>query len=276
MIQISDLNFSYKKSKPIFSDINLNISSGNIYGLLGENGVGKTTLLRLMCGLLFPNSGSCQTFDNESKKRLPQMLEQIFYLPEVFDIPAIKISEYEKIYSPLYPNFNHNAFYDFLEKFSVDINNKKMKHLSFGQQKKVMIAFALACKCRLLLLDEPTNGLDIPSKTIFRKLLADNLNENSTFIISTHQVRDLENLIDPIIILEHNQILLNHSVQEITQKLNFIVEPQPTQNALYFEQTPGGYLSVEPNNNGTESILNIEALFNTAIKNKEYLKTNFR
>ena len=274
MIQITNLNFGYNKDNSIFSDINLTISQGNIYGLLGENGVGKTTLLRLIAGLLFPNSGRCETFGNESKKRLPNMLEKIYYLPEIMDTPAIKISEYEKIYSPLYPNFNHTKFIEYLDIFSID-TKKKMKEFSHGQQKKSMIAFALACKTPLLLMDEPTNGLDIPSKSIFRQLITDNIDDNTTFIISTHQVRDLENLIDPIIILERNQILLNNTINEITNKLKFTIEPQPTANSLHYEQTLGGFLCVEPNADKQETNVNIELLFNAAVKNKEYFKNNF-
>jgi ABC-2 type transport system ATP-binding protein len=274
MVTITDLSFAYNRKNSIFSNINLTISAGNIYGLLGENGVGKTTLLRLICGLLFPNSGSCETFGSESKKRFPDMLEKIYYLPEVFDVPSIKISEYVKIYSELYSNFNHAKFEEYLEKFNID-TKKKMNNFSFGQQKKSLIAFALACNTQLILLDEPTNGLDIPSKSIFRQLITDAVNENTTFIVSTHQVRDLENLIDPIIILEHNQILLNNTVAEITDKLKFTLTPEPSQNALHSEQTLGGYLSVEANNDNQDSNLNIETLFNAAIKNKEFFKNTF-
>lgn len=275
MIKITDLNFGYNKNNPVFTNINLNITTGNIYGLFGENGVGKTTLLRLICGLLFPNSGSCETFGSESKKRLPEMLAKIYYLPEIFDIPAIKIMEYGKIYGELYPNFKQNKFEEYLEKFDINIK-KKMKDFSHGQQKKSMIAFALACKTALLLMDEPTNGLDIPSKSIFRQLIAEAIDEQTTFIISTHQVRDLENLIDPIIILEQNQILLNNTVAEITNKLKFVIRDEPSTNALYYEQALGGFLCVEPNTDNQDSKLNIEVLFNAAIKNKDFFKTNFQ
>jgi ABC-2 type transport system ATP-binding protein len=273
MIQIQNLNYHYKKGKPIFTDISLNIKEGNIYGLLGENGVGKTTLLRIISGLLIPNKGTCQVFGYDAKKRLPQMLAVIYYLPEELSVPSISAIKYGKIYGDLYPNFDTEEYHRLLEQFSIDCK-KVIDKQSFGQQKKTMIAFALACNTKFLLMDEPTNGLDIPSKSIFRQAIAETLNNDRTIIISTHQVRDLENLIDPIINLENNQILLNNTVSEITKKLKFSVQQEKSATALYQEQTLGGFFCVEQNNDETESNINIEALFNAALCNKEYFKNN--
>ena len=275
MIKISNLHFRYnKRQAPVISGIDLEILPGNIYGLLGENGVGKTTLLRLMCGLLFPSSGTCTVFGMESRKRLPDMLEKIYYLPEVLSIPTMNIIDYGKTYGKLYPNFNTEQFLYYLEKFNIDLK-KKMKNLSHGQQKKSLIAFSLACNTPLLFLDEPTNGLDIPSKSIFRQLLAESINDSRSIVISTHQVLDLENLIDPIIILEFNQILLNNTVAEISEKLKFTLQEQAPPSALYSEQTLGGFLSVEPNNDNSNTKINIELLFNAAISNKDFFKQTF-
>ncbi|MPM76576.1 hypothetical protein SDC9_123575 [bioreactor metagenome] len=165
-------------------------------------------------------------------------------------------------------------FESYLERFSID-TKKKMKQQSHGQQKKSIIAFALTCNTPLLLMDEPTNGLDIPSKSIFRQLIAEAIDESTTIVISTHQVRDLENLIDPIIILEFNQILLNNTVAEISEKLKFTVEAEPSSSVLYSERALGGFLCVAPNTDATDSKLNIEILFNAAISNKDFFKQTF-
>ena len=293
MINIQNLNFHYKAKNPIYSGLNMELREGNIYGLLGENGVGKTTLLKLISGLLFPNEGHVLTFDFEAKKRNPNMLEKIYFLPETYTLPKIKMSEYIKLYAPFYPKFDHQKLAEYVNVFGLS-NKQKLNEFSHGQQKKWLLAFGMATNTELLLMDEPTNGLDIPSKGQFRQLMAEAMSEEKTVVISTHQVRDLENLIDPIIILEHNQVLLNNSIDEISQKLKFVLRESdastlrqaqcPSTSAdtelaevstLYSEPTVGGFWCVEQNTDGIESKVNIELLFNAAIKNKELFKKLF-
>jgi len=274
MIKIQDLNFHYKASQPIYSGLNMVLQRGNIYGLLGENGVGKTTLLKLISGLLFPTTGHCSTFDLEAKKRYPEMLEKIYFIPEVYTLPKIKMSEYVNLYASFYPKFDYQKLNEYVDVFGLS-QTKKLSEFSHGQQKKWLIAFGLATNTELLLMDEPTNGLDIPSKSLFRQLLVEAMNDQKTVIISTHQVRDLENLIDPIIILEHNQVLLNNSIDEISQKLKFVLNEKSSDVTLYAEPAVGGVWCVEPNTDGIESKVNIELLFNAAILNKELFKKLF-
>ena len=275
MIEIRNLNFSYKKT-PVFSNINLSFPQGNIYGLLGENGVGKTTLLKLICGLLRPTEGSCTVDGITSQQRLPEMLQRVVFLPDEVSLPDGKTpQQYVNELAPFYPNFAQGTFLHLMEELEVE-PDRKFKEMSFGQQKKSLIAAALSLGTDYVLFDEPTNGLDIPSKAQFRQILSRRFEERNTIIISTHQVKDVENLIDPIVILSNNAVLLDASVQRIQEKLFFEYGGEQRQDALYSEMQPGGYLNVVPNSTGEESQINIEALFNAVLRNKNVFRELFK
>ncbi len=274
MIEIRKLNFSYKKT-PVFSNINLSFPQGNIYGLLGENGVGKTTLLKLICGLLRPTEGSCTVDGITSQQRLPEMLQRVVFLPDEVSLPDGKTpQQYVNELAPFYPNFAQGTFLHLMEELEVE-PDRKFKEMSFGQQKKSLIAASLSLGTDYVLFDEPTNGLDIPSKAQFRQILSRRFEERNTIIISTHQVKDVENLIDPIVILSNNAVLLDASVQRIQEKLFFEYGGEQRQDALYSEMQPGGYLNVVPNSTGEESHINIEALFNAVLRNKRVINELF-
>lgn len=273
MITIKNLTFYYNKRRPIFDNVSFDMKSG-IYGLLGENGVGKTTLLHMISGLRFPKSGSCKVDNHETCFRNPNMLQQLFFLPEEYQAPSLSVDKFAKLNSSFYPNFSEEQFRKYLDEFHVE-SDRKMSDLSFGQKKKALISYALALNTPITLLDEPTNGLDIPSKSQFRKIIASAFDENKIILISTHQVRDLESLIDPIIILDRNQVLLNNSVEEITRKLKFSHSATIPPAYLYCEQTMQGYASVSYNTDQEESTLNIEALFNAVVTNKAKFKELF-
>ena len=275
MIEIRNLNFSYKKT-PVFSNINLSFPQGSIYGLLGENGVGKTTLLKLICGLLRPTEGSCTVDGLTSQDRLPEMLQRIVFLPDEVSLPDGRTpQQYIDELAPFYPGFAQGTFLHLMDELEVE-PNRKFKEMSFGQQKKSLIAASLSLGTDYVLFDEPTNVLDIPRKAQFRQILSRRLEDRNTIIISTHQVKDVENLIDPIVILSNNAVLLDASVQRIQEKLFFEYGGEKRQDALYSEMQPGGYLNVIPNNTGEESQLNIEALFNAVLRNKNIFKELFK
>ena len=275
MIEIRNLAFSYKKS-PVFSGINLTFPEGSIYGLLGENGVGKTTLLKLICGLQRPVEGSVTIDGLTSYERLPEMLQRIVFLPDEVSLPDGRTpQQYVDELAPFYPNFAQGTFLHLMDELEVD-PARKFKEMSFGQQKKSLIAASLSLGTDYVLFDEPTNGLDIPSKAQFRQILSRRFEERNTIIISTHQVKDVENLIDPIVILNNNAVLLDASVQRIQQKLFFEYGGEQRQDALYSEMQPGGYLNVVPNTTGEESQINIEALFNAVLRNKNVFRELFK
>lgn len=270
MIEIKDLAFSYGKT-PILKSITTTLEEGRIYGLLGENGVGKTTLLTLLCGLKKVCSGSITTDGENPFDRTPTLLQNQFYLPDEVLPVAMKAECFAKERGAFWPDYDHSKFLEIMKEFEND-PAKKMNQMSAGQLKKTYISLALACGCKYIFMDEPTNGLDIPSKTQFRSAIMKYTSDDSTIVISTHQVRDLENIIDPIIILDRQDVLLNASVEEITSKLYFDYGTQLHPESLYSEQLPGGFIQVYPNTTGEDSKINVEALFNAVHKNKELIK----
>lgn len=308
MIKIENLKFSYG-SKSIFEGVSTELKPGMIYGLLGQNGVGKTTLLKLLAGLLKPQEGSCTIEIPQSgaaqqggtqrqygaerqdgaamqcgaaqparlipHRRRPDFLEKVFYLPEDVVAPGVKIETYVKNTCSFYPNFSYEKFARIADEFKVETDCKFNK-LSFGQQKKAFIAMALSMGTEVLLLDEPSNGLDIPSKIALRKSIAENITEEQTVIISTHQVKDLESIIDPIIILDHKGVLLNRSVEEISERLHFSLSANKCKEALYSQQQFNGFLTIKENLNGEETKPDLEALFNCCLSNKERIKELFK
>lgn len=273
MIKVNDLAFSYG-AKAVLDNINLTLEEGRIYGLLGENGVGKTTLLTLLCGLKKPQRGSIEADGISPWSRDPEWLQNIIYLPDEPAAVGEKAMAWARSRSVFWPKFDLGKFATIMDEFETD-KNQKLSTMSTGQLKKTYISFALASNARYLFMDEPTNGLDIPSKSQFRSAVLKHTAEDSTLVISTHQVRDLENIIDPIIILEPQDVLLNASLEEIAAKLYFDYGTTLHPESLFSEQLPGGFIQVYPNTAGRDSKVSIEALFNAAHNNRETVKALF-
>lgn len=269
MIEISDLTYRYKGKSPLFQQLNLKLNPGNIYGLLGKNGAGKSTLLKLISGLLFPQQGDIKVVDYRPSDRYPQFLREVYFLSEEFDLPDFTIEQYVQKIAPFYPRFNKEAFDQYMEEFKLPYD-QKLQTLSYGQKKKFLLSFGLATDCKLLILDEPTNGIDIPSKSLFRKLVANAIHEDRTFIISTHQVKDMENLIDPLIVLDEGEIIFNETYESIVSRIAVRrVSELPDEGVLYSESQLGGYTVVMENMGEEETNLNLELLFNAVIQSKE-------
>ncbi len=263
MITLKELSFSYSRKKEVLDRINLEVGSGHICGLLGKNGEGKTTLLNLLSGQIFPDQGSCLALEEIPSERNARFLQQIFLLPEEISMPEVTAIEYIKMYAPFYPTFRDDICKACVESFEINLSDRLSK-MSQGQRKKVAITLALAAHTPLLLMDEPTNGLDIPSKATFRRQVASLVNDDQTVIISTHQVRDLESLIDTVLILDQRQILLNKTLNEIGEKLYF-GPLLPEEKALYSEPTSQGTIGVTARDGKEETAVSLELLFNAAI-----------
>jgi ABC-2 type transport system ATP-binding protein len=275
MITLHKLGFGYGRHK-LFTGLDLQLAPGGIHGLLGKNGVGKTTLLKLISGLRFAQEGECRVWGYDPRKRSPGLLEDLYFVPEEIFVPPITMKTYESIYAPFYPRFDRSTLHGYVLEFDLD-SNKKLTELSYGQKKKFLLAFGLATNCRLLLLDEPTNGLDIPSKSQFRKIMASTLTDDRIIIVSTHQVRDMENLIDTIIILEDGTIIFNQSISAITKRLVVQVEHDlsDAEHVIYSSEVLGGYAVVRENIAGEESRIELETLFNAVIANRDEINRLF-
>ena len=260
MIKTEGLTFGYKARRNVLNNISLELGEGHIHGLLGCNGIGKTTLLKLICGIMRPNSGTVRVCGVDPMTRKPEMFADMLIVPEEFDLPNLSLEHYAEIMKPFYPRFDIGAMRGYAEALKVNTVDR-LHSMSMGQRKKAYIAFALACNVRILLMDEPTNGLDIPSKSIFRRLLASYVDESRMVVISTHQVADVESLLDNIVILDTKGVALAATTTEICNKLKF-GRAEESDSVLYKEMTIAGEMAVMENRAGEDTQLNIELLFN--------------
>ncbi|MDE7154615.1 MAG: ABC transporter ATP-binding protein [Muribaculaceae bacterium] len=280
MIECNNLTFSYRKATPILKEFNLTLENGGIYGLLGKNGAGKSTLLYLMCGLLTPAAGEVLVNGVNVRRRLPSTLRDIFLVPEEFDLPSITLEDYCRINAPFYPDFSMEALKRNLETFEMP-EKIHLGYLSMGQKKKAYMCFALACNTPILIMDEPTNGLDITSKVQFRRFLAAQMNENRIILISTHQVHDVELLLDHIVIVDNRQLLLNRKTSEITSRLRFFntlgAPDTDDPRLLYSARGVGGFANIARREDplDEETDLNLESLYELCCRNPKLVENIF-
>ncbi|HBD96326.1 MAG: hypothetical protein A2015_15495 [Spirochaetes bacterium GWF1_31_7] len=262
MVSLNNVSFAYG-SKKLFNNVSLTINEGKIYGLIGKNGSGKTSLLKIISGLLFPHSGEAIVLNHKSSDRRPEVASQIFFIPESFFLPNTTGKMYATLNAPFYPAFSFDKF----NEFSID-NTKLLHTLSFGQKKKFMLAFGFATGAKILIFDEPTNGLDIPSQKMIRKILADFINENRSVIISTHHFRELENIFDEILVLDEGSILIQSDINKLTSgiavKLLPSLEESP-EYVIYSEKIPGGYSALVVDENAQADHGVLEYLLNAVL-----------
>jgi ABC-2 type transport system ATP-binding protein len=277
MLNLENITFRYRK-KTVFKDFSLTVGNGRVCGLLGKNGAGKSTLLYLMTGLLHPQKGKVMFNNADVSRRLPSMLSDVFLVPEEFTLPAVPLKEYVSLNKNFYPRFSEEQLKQNLSHFEMDADLKaNLGALSLGQKKKVFMSFALAANTTLLLMDEPTNGLDIPGKSQFRRFIASNMNDERTVLISTHQVQDIEKLVEHVIILDNSELLLDATVEDICSKLAFISDaPEDNfENALFVAPSVQGFSAILPNDGAEESNLSLELLFNATLSRRNEVKCLF-
>ena len=277
MIQVENISFSYRRGrKDVLHDFSLSLEKGRVYGLLGKNGAGKSTLLYLMSGLLTPKSGQVRFHDVDVRRRLPVTLQDMFLVPEEFELPPISLISYVELNSTFYPRFSREDMVKYLHYFEMD-QDIDLGALSMGQKKKVFLSFALATNTSLLLMDEPTNGLDIPGKSQFRKFIASGMSDDRTIIVSTHQVRDIDKILDHVVIMDNSRVLLDESTAEICSKFLFTESDDRAlaSDAIYALPSVQGNFLMLPNVDGEESEINLELLFGAALTVPERIKGMF-
>ncbi len=277
MIRIEDISFAYRKGrKQVFRHFNAGLELGGIYGLLGKNGAGKSTLLHLMAGLVAPSEGKVLLHGEEMSKRSVTSLQSLFLVPEEFSLPAVSLDRYVRYMAPFYPRFSAEILKRALDCFELS-GDLHLDRLSMGQRKKVFVSFALAANTEWLLLDEPTNGLDIPGKRQFRKILVQEMNEERGVVISTHQVQDVEHLLDRLLIVDQGQALLQKTVAEVCETVRFAQtsDPDLLRRAIYQLPSLQGASVLLPNEDGVESNLDLELLFNALMEKREEVTALF-
>ena len=274
MIEVENLSFSYGKRRArVLKDFSMKLNQGSVYGLLGKNGTGKSTLLYLMAGLLRPQTGTILYKGVDVNQRCLDTLQDMFLVPEEFALPNVSLKQYVKLNAPFYPHFSDELLNACLRDFDMN-EDIHLGELSMGQKKKAFMCFALATNTSLLMMDEPTNGLDIPSKSQFRKVIASGMSDEKAVIVSTHQVRDIDSLLDHVLIMDGTKLLLNESVSAICEKLYFAEQGMndPTDGALYVQPSVHGNSVILPNEFGEDSNMNLEVLFNAMLAERERMQ----
>jgi ABC-2 type transport system ATP-binding protein len=256
----------YRPRRPVLKGLDGKFADGNVHGVLGANGVGKTTLLKTLCGLLVPSAGKVSVDGISATRRLPSTLSGMFFVPEEFDLPPVSLARYVGGTAPLYPKFSREAFESNCRELEIDPSSR-LDAMSMGQRKKALIAFALSTGVECLLMDEPTNGLDIPGKSTLRRLLAAEAARGTTIIISTHQVADLEKLVDSVTIMDNNGIILAATTLEIERRFAFGIVDK-NDDCLYKEESLMGTIGVTENRTDRETSVDLALLFNAVVRNR--------
>ena len=240
-LQMQGLRFGY--SSPLFDNFNAAIEGPGIYGLFGRNGTGKSTLLKLLSGLLTPHDGLLRVLGYTPRQRAAEFLAQIYLLPEEFHLPDLKPAALPRNQGVFYPRFDASLFQSYLDELEVPAD-QRFSQMSLGQKKKATIAFALATLTPVLLMDEPTNGLDIVSRAQFKRLMGRTEHAGRIVLISTHQAHDLESLLSHIWFIEGGKLCLSSDMQDLARYLAMGVaqsrEELPPPEALIYSEPLGG------------------------------------
>lgn len=263
MYSLVNLTYDYRRGARAVNDITAEIGPG-LHLLLGENGAGKTTLLHLLSGLLFPTEGSCAYNGTELSLRRPHILRDIFFMPDDFECAFSTISRMARCHGRFYPNFNYELMYANLADFGLT-GNERIRTMSLGMRRKAYISYALALRTPVLLLDEPANGMDIDAKKILRRVLTRSIGDDSTVIISTHNVYDLGSLFENVMIMHAGRLRLSMPVWQVLERVAFVTSSSPVPGALYQEPDRGRFMAIIPNTDCIDTDIDYRLLYSAAM-----------
>ena len=214
LVEFKNVSKKYDQ-KLVLDDINLKIPSGKIIGLLGKNGTGKTTLIKLMNDLLTPTKGTILV---EGKEIGVDSKNIISYLPErTYLDKSMKVSDVIKYFEEFYKDFDKKKALKLLKDLDLDIN-QKISHMSKGMQEKLQLILVMSRKAKLYILDEPLGGVDPATRDYILDTILSNFNKGASVIISTHLISDIERILDEVIFIDKGKIALTSSKEELIKK----------------------------------------------------------
>ena len=208
-------------NKIILKDVNLSIQKGRIVGLLGKNGMGKTTLIKLINDLLTPTSGEVlinSETPNVNSKRVISYLPERTYLDK-----SMKVSQIITFFEEFYDNFNKEKAIKLLKDLDLDIN-AKINKMSKGMQEKLQLILVMSREAELYILDEPLGGVDPATRDYILDKILSNFNEGASVIISTHIISDIERILDDVIFIDKGKIILTSSADDLRKKENASID----------------------------------------------------
>ena len=265
MVELKNVSFGYNPNKNVIEDLSLNLEEGRFYGLLGKNGTGKTTLMKIISGILFAKEGYVNIDGNNPGDRKLETLQEIFMMPADFTFPKMSLEKCVSLYSSFYPKFNKDILDDCIENFEINKNIKSIDKLSLGEKHKIAVSLAISFGTKLILFDEAANGMDIPTRKMFRKMLMKHIREDQTVVLSTHVVQDIENLLTDIIVLRKGQKTFISSLDDIRSKYSFGIQSNE-EGAIYSEPCAEGYRVIYNNTYNDDTEVSLELLFNALTK----------
>lgn len=212
-IKFENLRHFYGK-KVIYDSLNLEIQEGIVFGILGKNGVGKSTLINILMGYLKPQSGRCLIYGENSHDLSNELKKEIALLHEGFiAYDFMKISEYEKFLSSFYERWNKEVFYDLVDLMKLN-HSQKLSTLSFGQKSQVVLGGIFAQDAKVLILDDYSMGLDAGYRRLFINYLKEHIrNKNKTVLITSHTMNDLDGLLDEFIIKQRDATVYRDTME---------------------------------------------------------------